>query len=191
MKINTTSQEFFEEKYRRHPDPWDFASSKYELERYRTIKEAVSDRRYRRAFEPGCSIGVLTAQLASICDRVEAMDISPTAVRHARKRCRNWANVEIRCGTLPECLPNGSFDLIVLSEIGYYFDECQLKSTAIEVVARLRKPGVLLAVHWLGLSGDHLLSGERVHEILGTIEGLSHTDGKDHDAFRLDRWEPV
>ena len=43
------------------------------------------NRRYRRAFEPGCSIGALTRHLALICDQVEAMDIAPSAVFIARE----------------------------------------------------------------------------------------------------------
>ena len=71
-------------------------------------------------FEPGCSIGVLTERLARICDQVEAMDISPTAVARTRDRCGLLQNVTVSHGALPVDLPTGYFDLIVLSEIGYY-----------------------------------------------------------------------
>jgi 16S rRNA A1518/A1519 N6-dimethyltransferase RsmA/KsgA/DIM1 with predicted DNA glycosylase/AP lyase activity len=63
-------------------------TSKYELGRYETTIRALGGRRFARAFEPGCPIGVLTERLAKICDHVEAMDISPTAVRQAQERCR-------------------------------------------------------------------------------------------------------
>src|ERR1700733_8020555 len=98
MKSATTSAEFFDHIYREAPDPWNFAASDYEQGRYRSILDALGGRRYVRAFEPGCSIGILTAQLASLCDRVEAIDISPTAVTRVRERCKSLRNVNIVCG---------------------------------------------------------------------------------------------
>jgi len=186
--MNTTSQEFFEVKYQQNADPWAFAYSDYELERYQATTAALTDRRYQRAFEPGCSIGVLTRLLSTICDQVEAMDIAPSAVSGARERCKDLDNVVVVCGALPEVIPEGSFDLIVLSEIGYYFYEEQLRNLAHDLVERLSLRGVLLAVHWLGSSDDHLLHGDQVHTILGSLNALVHDCSELHTGFRLDRW---
>jgi protein-L-isoaspartate O-methyltransferase len=188
MKPDTTSQEFFEGKYRQQHDPWDFACSSYEHQRYDAIVHALAHRRYEDAFEPGCSIGVLTARLAAICGRVHAMEIAPTAVQQARIRCKDFPNVEITCGAIPALLPSGTFDLIVLSEIGYYFTEDRLRALGMTLTERLRKPGILLAVHWLGRSEDRVLSGDRVHGILGNLDGLVHEHSERHAGFRLDRW---
>jgi protein-L-isoaspartate O-methyltransferase len=184
-----TSESFFEQMYRHDADPWKFASSEYEQSRYAAIMRAIHSRRYRRAFEPGCSIGVLTASLATLCDQVIAMDISTTAVDHARKRCRALANVHIFRGAFPEQMPDGIFDLIVLSEIGYYLDEEQLLRAGRHLVSCLSESGVMLAVHWLGRSDDHILSGDRVHELLGTIGLSASVYAERHPSFRLDRWE--
>jgi SAM-dependent methyltransferase len=188
MKTNASSQEFFESKYRGRHDPWNFATSAYEQQRYDAICDALSHRRYELAFEPGCSIGVLTARLAAICGRVRAMDIARTAVQHARKRCKDFPNVEITCGAIPALLPTGAFDLILLSEIGYYLTEDTLQALGIMLTKRLSERGVLLAAHWLGRSADHVLSGDRVHEILGALDGLAHEHSERHAGFRLDRW---
>jgi SAM-dependent methyltransferase len=185
---NTTSQAFFEEKYRRSNDPWGFATNAYEQQRYVAILEAIRHRRYQHAFEPGCSIGVLTERLASFCDRVDAMDISPTSVAAAQQRTRHLANVQTTCGALPAFIPDGAFDLIVFSEIGYYFTEDALFSLAMELVNRNCKSGVFLAAHWLGESPDHLLSGDRVHEVLAQVPDLSLQRAERHPGFRLDLW---
>ena len=66
MSLSPTSAEFFETMYAEREDPWEFASSQYERDRYAAIVRALGNRRYRRAFEPGCSIGILTPQLASV-----------------------------------------------------------------------------------------------------------------------------
>jgi hypothetical protein len=64
--MNTVSKEFFEEKYRANRDPWNFSSSSYELNRYDDIARLLGDRSFNRAFEPACSIGVLTKRLAAM-----------------------------------------------------------------------------------------------------------------------------
>jgi SAM-dependent methyltransferase len=187
MLSDPTSQTFFEEKYAAAADPWDFATSSYERYRYATILNALGRRRYHRAFEPGCSVGVLTEQLAVVCSRVEAMDISTTAVSRAKDRCRSLPNVVIKQGALPDQMPEGTFDLIVFSEIGYYFDRPTLVSLVRELYNRLRGGGMLLAVHWLGVSPDHRLTGDQVHELLGTTI-LLPTTSRRYEGFRLDCW---
>ena len=186
---STTNAAFFEQKYRRDPDPWHFATSDYEQGRYEATCRALLGRRYARAFEPGCSIGLLTERLAAICERVDAIDISPSAVKQAVERCRHLPNVNVHCGALPDAIPKGKFDLIVLSEIGYYFPEDELVRLSTRLMGCLEAGGTLLAVHWLGVSEDHLLSGDRVHEILAAQPGLSLTRAERHPGFRLDRWE--
>lgn len=188
MRDDPTSQAFFEEKYRRDTDPWKFASSEYESSRYDTILSALSHRRYQHAFEPGCSVGVLTLRLASLCESIEALDISPTAVERARQRCLAFPAVDIRCAALPYEIPAGSFDLVVLSEIGYYFAELELNLLMEDVFRRMQVGGILLASHWLGRSSDHKLSGNRVHEIIGAVGGLRLEHSELHPNFRLDRW---
>ena len=188
MTTNATSQEFFEAKYRENSDPWAFASNDYEQSRYSAILHALDHRRYRRAFEPGCSIGILTARLASMCEHVDAIDISPTAVRYARQHCGHLSNVSINCGSLATDVPAGTFDLLVLSEIGYYFDRQELFQVGSHIAGRVEPSGVLLAVHWLGHSADHLLDGDSVHEILGHLDGLDLEYSERHVGFRIDRW---
>jgi len=185
---STTSAEFFEEKYRENPDPWNFATSEYERSRYDAILCALGDRDYQRAFEPACSVGELTARLASRCARVEAMDISATAIEQARRRCREFSNVELHVGALPDQIPQGDFDLIVFSEIGYYFEEEPLRKLGEQLVHHLQRGGTLLAAHWLGTSTDHVLSGDRVHEILGGLTDLRLELSERHAEFRLDCW---
>jgi SAM-dependent methyltransferase len=187
-KPDTTSQQFFEHKYREDRDPWDFASSPYETERYDAIVRALSHRRYEMAFEPGCSIGVLTARLAPLCAHLQAIDISPTAVQRARERCQDLENVEINRGSLPGYLPRGPLDLVVLSEIGYYFTADALQRVATALLTHLAPGGVLLGAHWLGESEDHLLSGDQVHDILLSLDGLVLDRVERHRGFRLDRW---
>jgi len=191
MNIDSSSEEFFESKYAAAADPWDFETSAYERNRYTTIVRALQGRRYKRAFEPGCSIGLLTLELARICDSVEAIDISPTAVACARARCAACENVTVRQGKLPGSVPDGLFDLIVFSEIGYYFAADVLTKIVQDLVGRLTPEGLFLAAHWLGVSPDHRLKGDQVHALLEGTPGLTPTFAERHEGFRIERWTRI
>jgi len=184
------SQAAFEAKYRRSRDPWNFTGSSYERGRYELTLRSLERNRYRRAFEPACSIGVLTAALAGRCDEVQAIDIAPSAVAAARALCTNFPGVTIGCADLAEQAPPGPFDLIVFSELGYYFREAQLRRIAESLVATLAAGGELVAVHWLGDSEDHLLHGDQVHAILGDTltRSCAWIKSARHPGFRLDSW---
>lgn len=185
---DTTSQQYFDAKYLANPDPWNFAGSPGENARYDALFHLLEDRRYVRAFEPGCSVGVFTDRLAKLCERVDALDISPTAAEEARRRCAHLPQVHIASGSLPEAIPDGTFDLILLSEVGYYFTKSQLSNLIAELVTRLSPGGLLVGGHWLGHSPDHLLSGDIVHRIIGATPGLTLERSERHETFRLDRW---
>ena len=187
MPPDTTSQQFFEEMYSHNQDPCSFASSAYELKRYDTIMDALSMPHYRHAFEPGCSVGVLAERLAARCDAVDASDLSPTAVKTARERCSHLANVKIACASLDEVLLK-DIDLLVLSEIGYYFERERWRALVEQLINGVAQGGTILAAHWLGYSADHLQHGDDVHHVLCAVECMSHEYAERNVAFRIDRW---
>jgi SAM-dependent methyltransferase len=184
------SQAAFEAKYRQSGDPWDFTGSRYERDRYELTLRSLMRSHYRCAFEPACSIGVLTAALAERCDDVLAIDIAPSAVVTARERCANFPRVAIACADLAERCPEGPFDLIVFSELGYYFSERRLTHIAESLSAALDAGGELIGVHWLGTSEDHLLHGDQVHAILKDtlMKSCAWIKGARRPGFRLDTW---
>jgi SAM-dependent methyltransferase len=183
----------FEPMYQREADPWRFASSWYERRRYEITIALLPDERYGRVFEPGCSIGELTRRLSERCDSVVSWDASATAVAAARLTCEHRQNVELDVGTVPDRWPTGVFDLVVLSEIGYYVDlqgVARLRNRAIE---SLRPGGTMIAVHWLGRSADHVLHGDQVHEALEDPRlqhCVTHRDQavEPEPGFRADVW---
>ncbi|AFL86897.1 Nodulation protein S (NodS) [Terriglobus roseus DSM 18391] len=190
--LSTSSPEFFEAKYRGGADPWNFAADAYEQARYRTILQALSPARYHHAWEPGCSVAVLTQQLAAICDRVDACDFSTTAVQQAQERCAGLPGVHVHCASLTDEAPIADFDLIVLSEIGYYFTADEWQRQVSRIVGAMQPNATLLAAHWLGHSQDHIQGGDAVHEALLAQPGLQHEHAERHEqtnsGFRLDRF---
>ena len=186
MTLSPTSREFFEAKYRDDPDPWHFASAPAELFRYGRIVESLSHRRYRQAFEPACSVGVLTERIAPLCDRVLAFDLSQTASDAARSRCAHLSNVDIRCASLDDLLPAPETDLLLLSEVGYYYSAAAWEHLLARLLQAVLPGTTVLAAHWLGHSNDHRIGGDEVHRIV-RASPLLHLDHEErHEHFRLD-----
>ena len=57
--MTSTNRSYFEEMYRDSDDPWEFGTSPYEQRKYAVTVASLPRSRYRSAYEPGCSIGVL------------------------------------------------------------------------------------------------------------------------------------
>jgi cyclopropane fatty-acyl-phospholipid synthase-like methyltransferase len=190
---NTLAPSYFDDVYRANTDPWRFASSPYEREKYATTLAALSRPHYDRAFEIGCSIGVFTAQLALRCGHLLSVDVSEAALAQARQRCAALSQVEIKKMQVPNEFPAGEFDLIVVSEVGYYLSPADLARTADQMLAALPTGGQLLLVHWTPVVPDYPQTGDEVHEFFlakAQPSGpLRHLTGQRYDKYRLDLLE--
>lgn len=179
---------YFDEMYAASRDPWGFRDRWYERRKRALTMALLPAERYRTAYEPGCSIGLLTVELAERCDRLLATDIAPAAVEAARGRTRELSHVEIRVATLPGDWPAGRHDLVVLSELGYYLD----RTDAADLAGRAAGGAdTLLAVHWRPQVGDYPLAGDDVHELLAAAArtaGLTHLAGYRDDDLVADVW---
>jgi len=169
----TLGSEYFDELYAVSPDPWGFASRWYEARKYAVSVALLPAEHYRDAFEPGCSIGVFTELLARRCDRLLSCDVAATAVRCAAIRTRSRQNVRVQRRVIPRDWPPGQFDLIVFSELLYYFAGDDLSRVLDLAVGALRPGGSLLAVHWRHPVADNPRSGDEVHQILAGQPGLA------------------
>ena len=192
----TLSPEYFERVYAANPDPWDFETSEYEAAKYVATLAALPAENYDSAFEIGCSIGVLTHRLAARCRRLLSVDVSPRALRSARERCRDLAQVELREMSVPREFPREMFDLILLSEVGYYLSRADLRRARSLIVEHLAHGAHLLLVHWTPPVDDYPLTGDDVHaEFLQLTEEpqspLRHLHGSREERYRLDLFERV
>ncbi|MFI7583766.1 PIG-L family deacetylase [Kocuria sp. M1N1S27] len=138
----------FDEVHRGDGDPWRVDSSWYERRKRSVTLAALPRSRYRRALEVGCSLGALTAELADRADSVLAADASGVAAERARHRLADRPGVRVEQRRLPEQWPPGTFDLVVLSETGYFLDAAQLTGLLDRVAGTLEADGHLLLCHW-------------------------------------------
>jgi SAM-dependent methyltransferase len=189
--LGTLTTSYFDRMYEKSDDPWGFAARWYERRKYSLTVAALPRPHYARAFEAGCSIGVLTAELAPRCDELLAVDASAEAVRQATARTAHLSRVTVEQRRLPEQWPSGSFDLVVLSEIGYYFGSADLAAVIESCVASLTPGGTLLAAHWRHPVPDYPLRGDDVHDTVARHSNLERTVSHEEADFRLDVFQRV
>ena len=177
---------YFDRMYASSPDPWGFASRWYEARKYAISLALLPAEHYGDAFEPGCSIGVLTSLLAPRCDRLLSCDAAAAAVSAAASRTAALPQVTVQRRVLPHDWPAGDFDLIVFSELLYYFSAADLRQLLDLGAAALRPGGSLLAVHWRHPVADYPASGDEVHRALAGCAGLTRLVDHREPDFRAE-----
>ncbi len=169
----TLEPDYFRGVYDGSPDPYGLADRWYEARKYALSVALLPRERYRAGFEPGCSVGVLTRKLATRCDQLLACDAVPDAVAAARARTAGLPGVQVEQRVVPRQWPSAAFDLIVFSELLYYFGEDDLGQLLKLATGSLRPGGHLLAVHWRHPAPDHPRTGDEVHRVLADNPGLA------------------
>jgi SAM-dependent methyltransferase len=177
---------YFDDKYRRSADPWGFETRWYERRKRAVTIASLPAERYGNVLEIGCSIGVLTEQLAPRCDRLLAVDVSETAVARARHKLKEFPHVTVETRDVGADFPRGSFNLVVLSEVGYYFDRGGLEVLLDAIEAAIGASGTLVACHWRHPVDDHPLSGDAVHEAIARRTGLHRLSSHVEEDFVLE-----
>jgi SAM-dependent methyltransferase len=181
---------YFSGLYSESDDPWLLRDRWYERRKRALTLAALPDERYRRAYEPGCANGELTLALASRCDVLLAADLNRDAVDLAQKRVNHLRNVTVERRAMPESWPDGTFDLIVISEVAYYLNEQQLADLADRVKASLSGRGTLLACHWRKPIAGWPYAGDYVHKRLADLMQWPRMSHYEDEDFLLDVWSP-
>jgi SAM-dependent methyltransferase len=182
----STPIDYFTRMYADSDDPWDFENRWYDARKHALTAGVLPRRRYRSAFEPGCSTGRLTALLADRCDRLLAVDAVPAAAEIAAGRLAGHPHVTVGAAAMPAEWPEGPFDLVVMSELGYYFDRAELDVLLARAAGSLEDGGDLVAVHWRWPVEEHALPGDEVHAALAAVPGLTRRSRLAEDDFLLE-----
>jgi LmbE family N-acetylglucosaminyl deacetylase len=160
-------------------DPWR-AGSWYERRKRAVVLASLPRERYRRAFEPGCGTGELTAALAARCAAVLASDPVPDAVERARTRTADARGVRVDRAALPDAVPSDPIDLALFSEVLYYLDGAAVHATLDRTLAVLEPGGDVAVVHWRGWPPEAPRDATATHRMLCDRPELTplveHTD---------------
>ncbi len=190
---NSLPPSYFDKLYSSDPDPWKFETSEYEANKYAATIAALPKKRYRSAFEIGGSIGVLTHKLAQRCDALLSIDVSNLAQKQAIERCQSLPHVRFKIMSVPAQFPSETFDLTLVSEVGYYWCWEDLKKAQQLILEHLEPGGHLLLVHWTLYARDYPLSGDEVHDSFLELapSKLKHLLSQKEEQYRLDLFERV
>ncbi|HKJ11495.1 MAG TPA: bifunctional PIG-L family deacetylase/class I SAM-dependent methyltransferase [Ornithinimicrobium sp.] len=182
---NETRAAVFDEMYADGPDAWRVHGSFYEARRRDLVLSMLGRAHYSRGLEVGCADGHLTAALVQRVSDLRAVDVSPVAVEHARTAA---PGAHVTVGAAPAAIPGGPFDLVVLSEVGYFLTPTELLATLAKAQSALSAEGELVLCHWQHPTTDVPLDGALVHQqAQDAWGGPPQVQYRDPDV-RIDIW---
>ena len=189
MGETSLPRRYFEDIFEGDTDPWGLASSDYERRKFDHSLSALAGRRYENGLEVGCAGGVFTERLATTCSSLVAVDISARAIEQAAERLGPLRKVRLERMDFPETRPAGAFDLIVLSEVAYYWGHGDLDCCAAVVREALERGGDLLLVHYTGPT-DYPQTADGATDRLWTdlSDILDRRLDERRAQYRLDLW---
>ena len=183
---DASRREHFEALYAANPDPWGYGSSPYERAKYDRTLAAL----------PGGGSGgpsswaAPSASSASCSPPVARTCWRSTSSRGGRLAKRRTPAGSPTCGRAPRrcrTRPPGRFDLIVCSEILYYWDRPDVEAFCASALRALGDRGCLIAVDWRGRAPTPL-DGPSSTECWRTPRPERHTRSE-LTVLPLDRWE--
>jgi SAM-dependent methyltransferase len=180
----------FDALYAQGDDPWGYRQRWYEARKRALTLASLPRQRYRAGFEPGCANGELAAVLATRCDSYLAADLHATAVQAARERLAALPYVRVAQARMPRDwpAPGEGFDLVVLSEFGYYLSPDELAQLARCCARTLDEGGTVVGCHWRRPIEGCRLDGDGVHRVLRDTLALPVLACHVEADFRLEVW---
>jgi LmbE family N-acetylglucosaminyl deacetylase len=165
LHTSKEAQRIFDGIHSRDPDPWKYSTSWYERRKRALTVASLPAEHYDAGLEIGCSIGTLTADLAPRCTNLVAVDASSAALERAAERLAPFPGVTVNHLTLPEGWPAGRYDLVVMSEVGYYFAAGEFDELLEKIRTSMLPGGTLVLCHWRHPISGWELDGEAVHAL--------------------------
>ncbi|MDM0047163.1 SAM-dependent methyltransferase [Variovorax dokdonensis] len=180
---------YFAAMYGRDEDPYGLRTRWYEERKRQVLLAALPQQRYHHAYEPGCGAAELTVRLAERCDALLASDFDPGACEVAHRRTAHLSHVRIETHQLPSQWPQTArFDLVVLSEIGYFLSRDALSQVAIRARDSLTDGGTLVSCNWKPDFDLRQLSTDAVHALLHETLQMTSLVRHDEADFTLQVW---
>ncbi|GAA2684739.1 MULTISPECIES: class I SAM-dependent methyltransferase [Actinoplanes] len=172
--------------YEAKDDPWDNVTKWSDQRKYAVAMASLPRERYRRCYEPGCAVGVLSVMLAARCDEVLAVDCVDEAVVQARAATAGLPHVRVERALLPADLPDGTFDLVVVGDLLYYLSAGDLALMLDGTIARLETGGDLVSAHFRDRENPGGYDGFNVHAAMAARPDLERVIHHEDEWFVLD-----
>lgn len=166
-------------------DPWIATSSRsrYQNRKYDAVLDMLPKGRFRRVLDVGCGIGLLTERLAGRADHVTGIDISEVALGRAAERLTEQTNVSWRHGDAAnlDLAAEEPFDLIVVADTIYYFDQpisdATIKHLAWRLSQHMSDDAVLLLVnHYFFVPNADTRMTQHIHDVFACSPFLTRAE---------------
>lgn len=177
-------------------DPWSYTNT-YEQRKYEQTLSLLADLQVGRALELACAEGHFTAQLAPLVGTLVATDISSIAIERAAARCADHSNIEFSLLDLTNDSLPSDLDLIVCSEVLYYYERSAVETLAVRMRDALRPGGVIVSAHAnllthephrTGFDWGHAVTGKVVRDVFAATPGLVLERELGCDLYRIMRF---
>ena len=89
--------------------------------------------------------------------------------------------------------PDENFDLILVSEVGYYLAPEDWRTAMEKSFAQLDEDGQIALVHWLPPVHDYPQTGDEVHDSFAEFAAgkMRRINAEREENYRLDVWEKL
>jgi SAM-dependent methyltransferase len=114
--------------------------------------------------------------------------MAQAALAAARQRCQGLSHVTFRQVAGAAENFDGRFDLIVLSEVIYYWDDADLDQVAAAMDRALLPGGRVLLVHWLGETNYPKSADDAVEGLWARLPRIGCEKAERRERYRLDLW---
>lgn len=185
----TIPADYFEELYASRADPWSYGRSFQDERRHTLMLGSLPRPRFRSAYEPACAVGTLSARLAERCDALLCSDVAAEAVAQARANLAGLEHVTVEQHYLPADVPDGQFDLVVLSDLCVYLSPDKLEELLDRLLARIEVGGTLLVNDGRWVSGPIVQTGDEVYHRIRRRPELRKQAGYRDFSIRISVFE--
>lgn len=175
----------FDSKFQDDPDPWGTFAGRDEARKRTAIKHAIGARSHGRVLELAAGNGSNSQMILRRSLRLIACDGAPTAVALTRQQLSGRPRAQVEQCALPEELPDGRFDLVVVAEILYYLSPASLARLASNFGRLLSSNGSIVMAHHHLRFDDAATQPSGVHE---RFTGLLPFTVRNQWKSRNSRW---
>lgn len=126
---------FFDKLMYKSGDPWKM-NTKYEKEKVKKIIQLISDKHYDKCIDLGCGEGILSSQLIPYCKKINGIDISPLAIKNAKKNYRN-KKIDFFVGNIRTVELKAEYDLVIIGDVIYYLKESLPKKEFMNILNKI------------------------------------------------------
>ncbi|RZA13795.1 MAG: class I SAM-dependent methyltransferase [Proteobacteria bacterium] len=185
MIAASTDRQYFQKLYEASVDPFHNWRNEYEDSKRAQALSLLQKAFYPTAFEPGCGNGALSLDLSERCGHLSSVDWSSDALRAASLHCAGVANIDFSEMDFPAALPQKTFDLLIVSELLYYFSEMRLKKFFHSIPEIVKPGGEVMLIHWRGASDDYPSTGDAVHEEFHKLTSIRQAQVFEHPQYLI------